>query len=191
MATHVNISSSSVNSLSNHHVINPPSRSHCITLNHSSPLQINSNSNSTPYFECTVADRRRRLKMNPAAVEAPFIVLFLLAAALPWPPLAGARLLVEMTVVRDASSIGACKWERFGSFFFPLLLCLWFGIWSDLVLLLDLDKFVWTEACRRTTWTEDSAPEREIGFYSSRWIISLLFTLILLFCLIYIFENYN
>ncbi|KAG7014769.1 hypothetical protein SDJN02_22398, partial [Cucurbita argyrosperma subsp. argyrosperma] len=46
--------------------------------------------------------------MNLAAVEAPLLVLLLLAAALRW-PLAGARLLVEMTVVQSASSIGACK----------------------------------------------------------------------------------
>ncbi|XP_023552008.1 pectin acetylesterase 9 [Cucurbita pepo subsp. pepo] len=44
--------------------------------------------------------------MNLAAVEAPLLVLLLLAAALRW-PLAGARLLVEMTVVQNASSIGA------------------------------------------------------------------------------------
>lgn len=67
-------------------------------------------------FECTVANRRWRLKMSPTAVEAPLLLLFLLAAALLC-PLGGARLLVEMTVVRNASSIGACKWKRFGSFF--------------------------------------------------------------------------
>ncbi|XP_038876653.1 pectin acetylesterase 9 isoform X3 [Benincasa hispida] len=44
--------------------------------------------------------------MSPPAVEAPLLFLILLAAALRC-PLAGARLLVEMTVVRNASSIGA------------------------------------------------------------------------------------
>ncbi|XP_023542058.1 pectin acetylesterase 9-like [Cucurbita pepo subsp. pepo] len=46
--------------------------------------------------------------MNPAAFRPPFLaVLFLLAAALRSLPLAGARLQVAMTVVRNASSVGA------------------------------------------------------------------------------------
>ena len=129
-----------------------------------------------------VADRRWRLKMNPAAFRPPFLaVLFLLAAALRSLPLAGARLQVAMTVVRNASSVGACKWNRytFSSFTF-----LWWNL-IGFCFVLHLEQFVWTAACRRTTSTGDSAPEPETGFYSSRSIISLQFNLNLYFAYFY------
>ena len=94
-------------------------------------------------------------------LEIMLSLLFLIAFA-PWCIYSQERLLVGMTLVRNAAAHGA------GKFLNSHLVVLFVFCFVVNFLVCEFWQFVWMEVCPRIICTEDSAQEQTTGFYSLR-----------------------